>query len=256
MQFLTAAISDVGIKKKVNQDAVLVKIASSGYGRIGLAAICDGMGGLSNGELASATMLRGIEEWFGNILPQKFAASSRNEEIYESLLAMLRETDKKLKDYIRQNGEQLGTTVSILLLTEEEYFIFYVGDTRIYLHDGMNLRLLSKDHTYVQQEIDNGRMTEEEAENSSERSVLLQCVGASAKLEPDYISGRISAKSVFLVCSDGFRHVLSKKELQKALSPKGFASEKKMEDRLRTLVKTIKQRGEEDNISAVLMYAL
>lgn len=149
----------------------------------------------------------------------------------------------------------MGTTLCILLIVDMQYFSFSVGDSRIYLHDGKKLSQITKDHTFVQREIDNGRMTEEEAEKSPNRSVLLQCVGAAPFIQPDFTTGFLEEDTVFIICSDGFRHVVTVKEIQKAAAPKALSSEKKMEGRLKRMVETIKKRKEEDNISAIWIKA-
>lgn len=256
MQFWSVAVSDVGTKKKVNQDTAMLKIAGSPYGRIGLAVVCDGVGGLKKGELASVTMLRDVENWFMETLPIALETSDWEQSVCESLLEMTGQTDKKLKSYMAETGEQLGTTISLLLIIDRQYYILNVGDTRVYLHDGEKLQQITRDHTWIQNEIDSGRLTEAEAENSPDRSVLLQCVGASDILHPDFMTGRVEEETVFLVCSDGFRHVLTKEELEKEVNPQSFVSERKMEDRLKNMVKTIKARKEEDNISAILIKTL
>ncbi len=253
MEIHIAAVSDAGIKKKINQDAVLVKVASSFWGRIALAAVCDGMGGLSEGELASATMVHALEEWFTNSLPLLLEKENRAEAIEDSLTQVILHTDEKLKSYTERSGKELGTTVSALLVVDCEYYIVNVGDSRVYLHDGEKILQKTKDHTYVQQEIDAGRMTEEQAEQSPRRSVLLQCVGAAARPRPDFFTDRIYKQTIFLLCSDGFRHVLQKSELEKALNVKKLGTERHMQDVLHQLVKTIKKRKEEDNISAIIL---
>lgn len=253
MELWTAAISDAGIRKSNNQDAVMLKVAQSAYGRIGLAAVCDGMGGLANGEFASAAMIDAIENWFAVRLPAILASLDREQVLYESLRSVAAEVDAKLRERGRETGLQMGTTVSILLLIAPHYYTFHVGDTRVYLNDGQCLYQLTKDHTYVQQEIDRGRMTAEEAEYSPKRSVLLQCVGAGVEMAPGFCKGQIQSNNLFLICSDGFRHVLSAEELLWETNPYGFHSEQAMTDRLHSMVQTVKARKEEDNISAILI---
>lgn len=255
MNLWTAAVSDVGIKKSVNQDSLMIKVAAFQGKRIGLAVICDGMGGLEKGELASSTLIKAIEKWFLKDLASMINSAHAEKLIYETLYSVTCETDKKLKNYAEKEGVQLGTTLAVLLILDDKYYIFYVGDTRVYLTDIQEMKQLTKDHTYVQMEMDKGNMTEEEAENSPSRSVLLQCVGAGMKVEPTYITGTITEKSTFLVCSDGFRHVVTKEELFANTNPEVLISEQMMEENLKYLTEVIKARKEEDNISAILVKA-
>lgn len=255
MELWTAAITDAGIKRPSNQDAVMIKVVQSPYGRIALAVICDGMGGLSNGELASATMINFLDQWFQKDLSSALSDQNWEIAICESLRIVAENADIRLKEYSVEIGQQMGTTVCVLLIIDARYYIFHVGDTRVYLNNGWSFRQLTKDHTYVQQEIDKGRMTVQEAENSPHKSILSQCVGAGEKMIPDFNSGIIEKNSVFLICSDGFRHVLSFGELQKETTPQMILSEDVMNDKLDFLVETVKRRREQDNISAILIKA-
>ena len=81
MAFLTAYHTDVGIKKKTNQDALLLKTAQTAKGEVGLFVVCDGMGGLSHGELASATVIRGMAEWFDAEMPRLVLSETFEDEI-------------------------------------------------------------------------------------------------------------------------------------------------------------------------------
>lgn len=252
MELWTAAITDKGIKKEKNQDALLIKVAQSPIGKVGMAVICDGMGGLSRGELASATLINAIDEWFVSKAHLVIAGINREHAIYESLKQVVETVDQKIKVYGNRERIQLGTTLCLLLIIDADYYIFYVGDTRTYINNG-NLIQVTKDHTLVQQEIDCGRMTEAEAEMSPNRSVLLQCVGAGMVLEPGYLKGTITGNDIFLMCSDGFRHVLSHEEIQRETQPTRFCSEQMMQESLCYMVETIKARNEEDNISAVMI---
>ena len=102
-------------------------------------------------------------------------------------------------------------------------------------------------------EIDAGRMTEKQAAQSPNRSVLLQCVGASARPNPDFWRDKIHSPTVFLICSDGFRHVLQENEIEKVMKFEKLGTERQMQKTLRKLVETIKERKEEDNISAIIL---
>ena len=86
------------------------------------------------------------------------------------------------------------------------------------LHD--SVRILTKDQTFVAREIAAGRMTPEEAKTDPRRSVLLQCVGASAEVRPDFLKGKLQKDAIYLICSDGFRHQISEQEIMDKLGPK------------------------------------
>lgn len=255
MKYLTGMCSDIGIIKKVNQDAALVRQAETSRGDILFAVVCDGMGGLEKGELASSTVIAGMSDWFEQKFPHLLYHNFTSEQIKKSWIDELIELDNRISEYGKKQRIDLGTTITALLLVEDAYYICNVGDSRIYyLND--QIRQMTRDQSYVQQEIDMGRMTEEEALYSSQRNMLLQCVGAGTYLMPDFYFGEYKGNSAFLLCTDGFRHVITDQEIWDELRPDRLAGEQDIEARIRRLVELVKVRQEKDNITAVLIHAM
>lgn len=252
MDFMIAAHSDVGIKKHANQDALLIKTAQTNLGKVCLCVVCDGMGGLSNGELASATVIREMERWFEQQFPQNLQKGFDSEKMRLEWDNIVLEQNKKLAQYASARGLRMGTTVTALLIAGNKYYIMNVGDSRAYMLTD-RVTLLTKDQTFVQYEIDNGRMTLEEAAVHPQRNVLLQCVGASDSVIPDFFSGEACADTVFMLCSDGFRHVISDDEIYEKLNPYALSSEQAMKENAVWLTELNKQRREPDNISVALV---
>lgn len=259
MRFLSIAHSDVGIKKETNQDSVLIKEASTDCGRVLLAVICDGMGGLAKGEVASAALVRAFSRWFEEELPfllyedgkcvqPDFAALQTS---WNNLIA---EVNRRITDYSTGFHAPCGTTVVGLLLMGKHYYSVNVGDSRAYQID-TSLHLLTKDQTFVQREMDEGRMTAEEAKTHPQRNMLLQCVGASPFVAPDFLEGDYKAGDLFFLCSDGFRHVITEEEFTKLLKPEKMQDEKALRDMAVYCTELNKQRRETDNISVILIKA-
>ena len=146
----------------------------------------------------------------------------------------------------------MGTTIVALLMIKNEYFIMNVGDSRAYAISNQVYQL-TKDQSLVQQQIDLGRVRPEDAERHPQRNVLLQCIGASEEVLPDFYRGTVLPGTLFLLCSDGFRHEISEQELFMQLNPSGLVNEEKMKERLVYLTELVKSRMEMDNISAVVM---
>ena len=140
----------------------------------------------------------------------------------------------------------------ILLIVDHVYYIGNIGDSRVYrLKD--ELEQLTKDQTFIQREMDEGRMTWDEARRDPRRNMLLQCVGASQVIEPVYHTGDVNPGEMFLLCSDGFRHVITQEELYEFLNPYRLLNEKSMQESLVYLTDLNKYRQEVDNISALLV---
>jgi len=252
MFFVTANHTDVGIKKSTNQDSMLIEQAQTDCGNVLFAAVCDGMGGLAKGEVASATLVRRLSEWFFKELPRLLYGGLQPDKLRASWENIINETNHRIADYGERLGIGLGTTCVTFLAVEGVYYIMNVGDSRAYLLSD-NLYQLTKDQTYCQREIDLGRMTPEQAAVDPQRSVLLQCVGASNVVEPDFFAGVLEQGQCYLLCSDGFSHVLSSNEIFELLNPMAAVNSDVMKQNLTYLVELDKSRGETDNISAMLI---
>ena len=252
MDFLIAAHSDVGIKKKTNQDSFLVKVAQTNLGKVCLCVVCDGMGGLSKGELASAAVVRVFNRWFEADFPGMLKNGFNPDELKLSWDNIVLEQNQVLASHAARGGTRMGTTIVALLIINQQYFIMNVGDSRAYLLNHQ-LNLLTKDQTYVQYELDLGHLTWEQAQNHPQRNVLLQCVGASDVVTPDYYWGQVEPENTFVMCSDGFRHVISPDEIYGALNPAAARDEQTMKNNAVMLTELNKQRMEVDNISVVVI---
>lgn len=252
MRYMVTADTDVGIVKQTNQDSLCVFHASSPQGEIVMAVICDGMGGLAKGELASATMIRTFEIWFHHELAYELAALDMK-VIANKWELLLKEQNMKIMEYGKQHHVSLGTTFTGLLMIDTVYFVVHIGDTRLYYMDSA-MRQLTEDHTLVAQKIRKGEITPEQAETDAQRNILTQCVGASPKIVPQTLFG-IVRPGIYMLCTDGFRHKISSQEMQHAFQKELLSDRNSMHTQVRHLISVVKQRQERDNISVVLIRA-
>ena len=251
MRFVATADTDIGIVKKTNQDSVLIKHASVDGEEILLGVICDGMGGLAKGELASATVIRAFSRWFEEELPIELN-DMHMEVVGSKWSLMLKELNAKILRYSKDNGiDGVGTTFTGILLYKDRYVIAHVGDTRVY-HIGSSLSQLTTDQTFVAREISRGTMTPEQAKVDKRRNLLLQCVGASKVVDPQVICGAIE-KGAYMLCSDGFRHEISEAEIYESFNPINLMNKNAMHNNSKYLIEQVKMRGERDNISVLLI---
>lgn len=252
MDYLTVLHTDKGIKKETNQDALLLKIAETASGKILLAVICDGMGGLARGEVASAALIREMSDWFEHDLPSLLERGIEFVALKEEWATLVGRVNERIQTYGAQNGISLGSTLTALLLYQNHYYIINIGDSRIY-QIREETECLTKDQTYIQREMDKGNMTYEEAQASPKRNVLLQCVGASKQIEPDYYTGSVKKHTMFMICSDGFRHLVGPQEFYDHLNPYEVQTEEFMSQQAEYLTELNKYRQETDNISVILI---
>jgi serine/threonine protein phosphatase PrpC len=137
-----------------------------------------------------------------------------------------------------------------ILLTETYFYIINVGDSRAY-EISNQIRVLTNDQTVVAKEISLGRLTPEQAEKDPRRSVLLQCIGASIEVVPDFFVGNVVPNAVYMLCSDGFRHEITPEEIYAYMNASVMTSSPQMQANMQALVETNKQRQERDNITVV-----
>lgn len=251
VNFVATANTDIGISKDINQDSVLVKHASYEDGEVLLAAICDGMGGLSKGELASATVVRAFSDWFDSELP--FELKNIDMEVIGAKWSlMLKELNAQILAYSKDNSLQgMGTTFSGILCINNRYLIEHVGDTRVY-HIGNSLTQLTTDQTFIAREISRGTISIEQAKTDKRRNLLLQCIGASKTVDPQLIFGNVE-KGAYMLCSDGFRHEITEREIYESLNPVNLINKDSMHNNAKYLIDLAKHRGERDNISVVII---
>ncbi|MGI6153063.1 MAG: PP2C family protein-serine/threonine phosphatase [Christensenellaceae bacterium] len=252
MQVQTAYYTDVGNEKDTNEDSLCIQIAETGLGTAVLAVVCDGMGGLSKGELASATVVRAMQTWFEEEFPGLLGSSHIQNDIRYQWDRIIKEQNRLIGTYGKTHDVHIGTTLTALLLVGDELLIGHIGDTRVY-RIGNGLEQLTKDHTVTNHEIQFGHMTPDEAESDLRRHVLLQCIGASKIVEPDFIFGTARAGECYLLCSDGFRDKITEEEMAQALRTDKLTDEAAMEMQLAQLAQMNMQRGEKDNITAILI---
>ncbi|MGM9987415.1 MAG: PP2C family protein-serine/threonine phosphatase [Bacillaceae bacterium] len=250
MNLTTAYHTDVGSTKKTNQDGLLIKIADTSYGKAGLVVICDGMGGLSQGELASATVIQRLGDWFEQGFPPLLKGNWR-ETVQGQLDMHITQLNKKIVAYGERNHLKLGTTVTALLFVDTTYYIFQVGDSRAYVI-GDTLTQLTKDQTLVARELERGNLTAEQAKIDPRRNILLQCVGATGNIEVVITTGELQEDDVLLLCTDGFYGEIKEEELLQ-LKSASLRTREEMKEKLVACIELVKSRGEKDNISVILV---
>lgn len=223
-----------------NEDSFFAEADS----RRGVFMVADGMGGHAAGEVASemavqivARSLLQIESVMQPDAAERTAQSLRdaNRAIYDRMLA---ENDK----------QGMGTTASVLVLSDGHYLVGQIGDSRIYmLRDGA-LMQLTKDHSYVQEQVDAGLLTPEQARYHPYSNVITRCVGASESVEPDLYAGEARIGDVFLVASDGLTGMVDDRRLQQILLARSGPG--RIVD---TLISEANGRGGLDNITAIVV---
>lgn len=253
---ICAYSNDIGITKKVNQDGILIKEASTPNGDVTFLVVCDGMGGLSYGEVASGMLIRCFDNWFDNELAYVLAEDNLLSVIKNKWDSMIKAVSYEIMEYGRQRDVQLGTTcTALLVLDNNEYIIAHVGDSRVYQFREKAFSVLTTDHTVIAKEIREGKITIDQAKTDPRRNMLLQAIGASEYLEVDYLTGNVLDKDTYIICSDGFRHKITDDELISKFCIDSINKDE-LERVVNDTVSLVKERGEQDNISCIALSIL
>ena len=230
MKYLSGFYWERG-RSKANQDSIVLQQVVTDYGRILLAAVSDGIGGLWEGENASGYIgEKMVENFYSQLIP--ITGKRRKKHLLlRSLLRCFYQIRQTFIQYGQEREIMLGATVSLLLLWKRNYLIFHLGDSRIYHYCGKKYKILTTDH-------------------SDGKNGLTKCLGSFPFQKPDIRFGKIRGKCGFLLCSDGFYRKQSVENLA-LLSPEQAGGEEQIERRLEEMGQAALRRGEKDNMSAV-----
>ncbi len=237
-----AARTDVGRIRAGNEDSLYADATPSR----GLFIVADGMGGHAAGEVASAMAVQIIARELDGLPARASNAAERMEQA-------LREANRAIFERTARESDKqgMGTTASVLVLAGDSYLIGQVGDSRVYrLRDG-ELEQLTRDHSYVQEQVDAGLLTPEQAKYHPYSNVITRCVGANAAVDPDVFAGEVRAGDVFLLASDGLTGMVDDRRLQQLLGSR--AAPARVVD---ALIAEANGRGGLDNITAVLVHVV
>lgn len=225
------SLTDVGKKRKENQDNYWVARLDNNGSEVGVMCLCDGMGGLSNGEQASHIIVEAVREFFKtntDIKGLSSVISAKNKEIYDL-------------GNSSSNPSPMGTTCTVAIIKEGKCRILHVGDSRLYKWSKLGgTKLLTTDHSALKKY----NIT---AENNPElykkyKNMLTRCIGISPEVSVDFYTESCKKGDRFLVCSDGFWHFFNDYEL----------GTPRIED-LRGLVDECMDNGETDNITVAVL---
>jgi serine/threonine protein phosphatase PrpC len=224
LAFKVFALSDLGLHRAGNEDSGLVSPK--------LIAVADGMGGHAGGEVASTIAITAL------------AAAEITES---SLLTITKDIDSAIlhKSQTQPDLAGMGTTLTALHINNEAVELLHVGDTRCYAFAGGKLNQLSHDHTVMQELIDQGRITPDEAVNHPQRSLLTHALMGDSGFDPVIQLYPIKIGDQFLLCSDGLTSVLSDFEIGKIL--KKYSGQELVEN----LVAETKAKGAPDNVTVI-----
>jgi protein phosphatase/serine/threonine-protein phosphatase Stp1 len=228
-RLISHAATHPGAVRPRNEDALLDRPD------IGLWAVADGAGGHGAGDVASAAIVAAL----GTI-----AAGLPAAELLAQVRLKLTAVHQELQEEAarRGPGRILASTVVVMLARGEHFAMLWAGDSRAYLLRGGQLARVTRDHSLVQELVDQGTLREDEAESHPQANVITRAVGAQGELELDKVSGRIIEGDRYLLCTDGLFKTMSEAEIGAMIAAGGDAT---------AIVTEAVGRGARDNVSAI-----
>lgn len=241
-------LTDVGRKRRHNEDAYLLDEQR------GLFVVADGMGGHAAGEVASRITVESIQEFIAATEEEHdsswpFGFNNRVSMEGNRLTTAVEKANEKVMRAVQNRPELkgMGTTVVAALFDEDRATLVHVGDSRAYLFRGGELRRLTDDHSWVQEQVNAGILSEDEAKSHPLKNVVTRALGGAAHVSVDLIEVPTQPGDRFLLCSDGLTGMVTDEEIADS-----FAAPS-LEKTVRTLVDTANDRGGVDNITAILV---
>lgn len=253
-----ASKTDQGVRRPTNQDAHCLKVARTERGQVSLVAVCDGVGGLNSGEIASSTMVRHLSDWFTGELPGIVARAPRTPGFdpvlaMDSLLDLVEQANAGIGAYGGGRNEMLGTTITAVLCCEGRYLVVHVGDTRAYLVGSHGVVQITQDQTLARHNLKEGKISADEVESGPGSSVLMQAVGTQVGIEPSCYTGKYGPHDLFVVCCDGAWHHQGKEGIQRFFGPLRSARESDLANACSEVVSDDIAQGETDNITIAVL---
>jgi serine/threonine protein phosphatase PrpC len=238
MRISCAGNTDVGVVRSGNEDSFLLDCAQ------GLFIVADGMGGHAAGEVASEMAVQIVSRELGSLrgLSDGEAAAKMRSAIRKANAAIF---DRTLAEHDKRG---MGTTTTVMVLFSRRYLIGQVGDSRAYLLREGQLLQLTKDHSYVQEQVDAGLLTPEQARTHPYSNVITRCVGANEDVAPDVYFGNLEQKDVVLLASDGLTGMLEDDQIAAIMS-----AEENPETAVNKMIADANRRGGLDNITAIVV---
>ena len=236
------ATTDTGKVREINEDYFSVSYPED---KVQLYLLADGMGGYNGGEVASKLAVTTARDY---ILNNYNNTEHTKEALLELVVSSSIYANMVVFEKASQNDaiKHMGTTLDICLFFQNNVLISHIGDSRIYRVRNDYMRKLTKDHSYVQQLVDDGSITKEEAAKHPDKNLLMKAIGVNSFIEPDGMIKGYQKGDVILMCSDGLTNMVSEEEILQIIKDNPT-------DCTKPLIQKANDNGGHDNITAVII---
>jgi protein phosphatase len=246
MGIISAGATDIGRKRKTNQDSICLDSTYNFF------AVADGMGGHNCGDIASQLSVQIIPEYL------KVNAKLEPETLMRELIHTIN-TTILAKAQSTPDLHGMGTTISAIHFAGPQLFVGNVGDSRVYMINNQHIYQLTRDHSFVQEKLNMGIYTREEASRDPQKNVLVRSVGFDPEVLVDVFQYRICKNDLFLICSDGLHGKVSDADIlhivKQNIPNPAEATKDQLLDAVHELIRQANENGGQDNISVILAVA-
>lgn len=236
-----AAITDIGSCRQENQDNYCAQQLAGGTA---WGIVCDGMGGVNGGRIAAHIATDTMQQYFAR---QMHSLQQGNEKSF--IMRGFDITNRAVYEKATSDPEMMGmgTTGVCAYASNGMAHVVHAGDSRAYLFHEGELRQITRDHSMVQQLVDSGKITREQAAQHPKKNLITRALGVSANIVPEYNRCEIEVGDIILLCTDGLTNMISDEEIALVLREVPFF------DAPSILVDRALQAGGQDNITVLLM---
>jgi len=247
MALLTSGSTDIGQKRKTNQDSICLFDSGNFY------AVADGMGGHNGGDIASQMSVK--------LLPEFIKANADKMSSKDLLEKSVQYVNLSIYEHGQKNEDLkgMGTTLTAIMFKDNEVNIANVGDSRTYMITSNKLFQMSKDHSLVQEKLNIGIYDREGAKKDPQKNVLVRTVGFEPNVEVDVYSYKANKNDIFLLCSDGLHGKVSDEDItfivNKYIPNAAEATQDSLDQTVQELITNANANGGNDNISVVMAIA-
>ncbi len=250
MRFTHKAVTDVGRRRKGNEDSFLANPEER------LFVVADGMGGHAAGEIASRVAVEAINEFISltrgdREITWPFELDANISYDGNRLKTAIRHANQRVLEITQEKSEYEGmaTTVVAVLIEDERLNVAHVGDSRVYLVRASELSQLTSDHSWVNEQIQNGIISPDQARSHPLRNVVTRALGGKSDLRVDMRGLKAEAQDILLLCTDGLTTMMSDEEIRQCLLK--WAPD--IDQAAQELVNGANEHGGEDNITVLLI---
>ena len=246
MALIASGLTDIGRKRKTNQDSLYIGLDKK------LFVVADGMGGHNGGDIASQMAVK--------VLPQ-YVIENLTMEPPLLLEGSIKESNRAIKRYGETHPELvgMGTTIVSFLFRGQNIYVGNVGDSRAYLINGKKIYQLTRDHSLVQEKLNYGVYTREQAALDPQKNVLVRTVGFEDDVDVDIFTYKVIRNDIFIICSDGLHGKVSDEDIlyliNKFIPDPASATQASADNVIRALIDLANENGGQDNITAILVIA-